>query len=115
MSFGKKLKELRFQHNLTQEEMCEQLSMEQSTYSRYETDKSTPNWDVITRVIGAFEVSLMWLMESDAEVKEKHIDQIKKIAQSHKYYEVPKEVIESLLRQQQSIVSILEKILDNSV
>ena len=46
MSFGKKLKSIRIRLNLTQIDMAERLIMDQSAYSRYETDKTNPSIEI---------------------------------------------------------------------
>jgi transcriptional regulator with XRE-family HTH domain len=60
MSFGQKLKQLRKEKFYSQEQMSEMLCMEQSNYSRYETDKASPSLELIKRIIDTFGVSFEW-------------------------------------------------------
>ncbi|MBP6022061.1 helix-turn-helix domain-containing protein [Ferruginibacter sp.] len=108
MSFGTKLREIRKQNNLLQKDMCEKLNMEQSTYSRYETDERLPTVDIINRVADTFNVSLDWLMQSEAKtVIFENGSANHGVVQTENYYAVPKDVIEALLEQQKNTTTLL--------
>jgi transcriptional regulator with XRE-family HTH domain len=108
MSFGSKLREIRKQHNLVQKDMCERLSMDQSTYSRYETDERLPTMDIVNRVAETFNVGLDWLMQSDSKtVIFENGSANHGIVQTEHYYAVPKDIIETLLQQQQHTTTLL--------
>jgi len=62
MTFRQRLKQLRIQYGLTQEEMSDRLWMAQSTYSRYENDRSKATTDIIIRVAREFKVTTDWLL-----------------------------------------------------
>jgi transcriptional regulator with XRE-family HTH domain len=63
MIFGQRLKHLRKLHQLTQEDMAEKLNMEQSTYSRYEKDKTkSVSHIIVLKVAKEFNVSADWLL-----------------------------------------------------
>jgi transcriptional regulator with XRE-family HTH domain len=62
MNFGTRLKQLRTQCRLNQQQMCSRLNMEQSTYSRYESGITKPVSDFIIRVAKEFNVSTDWLL-----------------------------------------------------
>ncbi len=114
MSFGEKLKQIRKQQQLSQEEMCDKLLMDQPTYSRYETNKSTPTWDIIKRVVDIFNVSFEWLFQTDSKTvifesgSTNHID----VVQTDNYYAIPKEVIDTMLQQQLSNNLLLQLVVD---
>jgi transcriptional regulator with XRE-family HTH domain len=65
MIFWRRLKQLRIQYGLTQQEMSERLCMAQSTYSRYENDVSKANTGIIIRVAKEFKVSTDWLLNTE--------------------------------------------------
>ena len=65
MTFPQRLKQLRIQHNLTQQQMSERLSMDQSTYSRYENGNTIATIDFILRIVKEFDVSADWLLGND--------------------------------------------------
>ena len=97
MSFAQKLKIIRMENGLTQQEMGERLAMEQSTYSKYEKNKILPNLDLIQRVRDEFKVDAGWLISSDG-------DQItigkvygNGVVKAENYYSVPKDLIEELV------------------
>ena len=62
MIFWRRLKQLRVQYGLTQQEMSERLCMAQSTYSRYENDVSKATTDIIIRIAREFKVTTDWLL-----------------------------------------------------
>lgn len=118
MSFGNKLKQLRRQNDLSQQQMSEKLHIEQSTYSRYETGKAVPNGDIIMRVANIFNVTPDWLMQPENN----HITfeggsannvtaVINQGTQQNIYY-VPKEMMDSLINQQKLLVELLQKLMD---
>jgi transcriptional regulator with XRE-family HTH domain len=60
--FGQRLKELRQQLNLSQQEMADHLCISQSFYSRIENGKSLVAASFITQVAYTFQVSADWLL-----------------------------------------------------
>lgn len=113
MSFGKKLKEIRKQHNLTQKNMGEKLMLEQSTYSRYESGMSNPNIDIINRVVETFGVTLQSLMQSDDksvifETGSSNNGFVN--SDNGTYISVPKDVLDTLAEQQKNIAVLLNLI-----
>jgi transcriptional regulator with XRE-family HTH domain len=65
MIFSKRIRELRIQHKLTQQQMSERLNMDQSTYSRYENGITIPAADVIIRIAREFKISTDWLLGNE--------------------------------------------------
>jgi ribosome-binding protein aMBF1 (putative translation factor) len=63
MNFCDKLKELRRNHNLSQEQMAEKLCMTQGNYSKYESGDRIPRLDTVQLISKRFEVSLIWLVD----------------------------------------------------
>jgi transcriptional regulator with XRE-family HTH domain len=61
--FGQRLKELRQQLNLSQQEMADHLCISQSSYSRIENGKSLVAASFITQVAYTFQVSADWLLD----------------------------------------------------
>ena len=60
------LKELRTQHNLTQQMMAEYLGVDRTTYVKYETGKSEPTFDTLQRLANYFKVSTDYLLGHDS-------------------------------------------------
>ena len=65
MSFPQRLKQLRTQLKLTQQQMSERLNMDQSTYSRYENGNTIPTIDIAMRIVKEFNVTSDWLLGND--------------------------------------------------
>ena len=58
MQLGKKLKELRVSHNLTQEKLANKLGVGRVNYTRYEKDKVRPDYEILIKIADFYDVSL---------------------------------------------------------
>ncbi len=58
MQLGKKLKELRLSHNLTQEKLANKLGVGRVNYTRYEKDKVRPDYETLIKIADFYDVSL---------------------------------------------------------
>lgn len=56
-----RLKQERKKANLTQNEVAQILKISQSTYAGYETGKSEPNIEIITKIADVFKTSIDYL------------------------------------------------------
>lgn len=65
MSFSTKLKALRLQKGLTQQEIAKELNMRRSTYGMYETGKREPSFDTLTKFSEFFNVDMNTLMDTN--------------------------------------------------
>lgn len=63
MSFGEKIKELRKERHLTQEELAIQLDIKKHCLSDWETNRSTPNGQQLIRIADYFQLSLQSLLD----------------------------------------------------
>lgn len=115
MSFGNKLKKLRNERQLSQLQMSKFLHMEQSNYSRYETDKTTPSADLIMRVADVFHVTPDWLIQPDNN----HLNFESGSANNgtaiinhgtQNTYSIPKDVLDMLISQQKTLETLLQKL-----
>ena len=57
MSFGKRLKNLRIEKNLTQQQLAEKLNVSKANISKYESDIIEPNINLINQISKLFDVS----------------------------------------------------------
>ena len=62
INFGNKLKLLRFQDNMTQEQLAQKLNLTKSVISAYETGLRLPSYDVLIRIAKIFNVSTDYLL-----------------------------------------------------
>ncbi|MBR1746880.1 MAG: helix-turn-helix transcriptional regulator [Clostridia bacterium] len=58
MEIGKKLKELRKGHSLTQEELSSALNISRVNYTRYETNASRPDYETLVKIADYYDISL---------------------------------------------------------
>lgn len=63
MSFGKILKTLRKEQNLTQRELADRIFVSKSVISYYEKSERTPSPEVIVKLAYTFNVSTDFLLE----------------------------------------------------
>lgn len=62
MDLGDKLKSLRVEKRINQSDVAEFLNVDRSTYGKYETGDSSPDYDKLVRLADYFQVSLDWLL-----------------------------------------------------
>ncbi len=55
---GKKLKQLRTQFGLTQQELADKLQLSRVNYTRYETGASRPDYEILIAIADFYEISL---------------------------------------------------------
>ncbi len=72
MTFGQKLKKLRTDCNITQEELADALFVTRTAISKWETDKGYPSIDSLKAISDYFKISIDELI-SDADVKNKKL------------------------------------------
>ena len=60
---GDKLRSLRENHLLTQNDLAELLTVDRSTYAYYESGKSEPRLDSLFRIARFYRVSFEWLCD----------------------------------------------------
>ena len=66
MDFGNKLKELRTQNGLTQQQLATQLGVTKSVISFYERQERTPSPEVLRKMAVLFKVSTDFLLDIDS-------------------------------------------------
>ncbi len=76
MSFGKMIKKLRRERDMTQEQLAEILSISPQAISRWETDMAMPDISLIAPLCNLFNISSDELLEIDFEQNQKNIDSI---------------------------------------
>lgn len=62
VGFGKRLKKLRLNKNMTQAQLSERLGMTKSVISAYETDLRLPSYDALIQIARIFNVSTDYLL-----------------------------------------------------
>lgn len=96
MTFGERMKQLRIENNLTQEELAKKLSLSKSNISKYESNDVEPNIDTLNKLATLFNVSLDYLLG-----KSNSRNPIEEEALKEKYPDVHdiEEAMEVLLKQ----------------
>ena len=68
--FNEKLRNLREYQELSQADVSLKLGMPKSTYSRYETGASEPNFKTLKKIATFFDVSIDYLLENDRSLSD---------------------------------------------
>lgn len=74
MTFGEKIKKLRADNNLTQEQLAEMLFVTRTAVSKWETDKGLPGIDTLKLISSTFNLSLDELVSDDVVESKKVLD-----------------------------------------
>lgn len=72
MTFGQKLKKIRSDNNLTQDQLAELIFVTRTAISKWETDKGYPSIDSLKMLSNTFGVSIDELI-SDADIENKKV------------------------------------------
>ncbi len=72
MTFGQKLKKLRNDNNLTQEQLAEMIFVTRTAISKWETDNGYPSIDSLKAISNLFSISIDELI-SDADIENKKV------------------------------------------
>lgn len=65
MEIGKKLREYRYRNNYSQQKVAELLDISQSTYCDWESDRSFPKAENLSKVAKLYDVDINDLLESE--------------------------------------------------
>ena len=87
MDLGLKIKNIRYNNNISQEEMAKRLQINRNYLSRIETNKSLPTAEVLTRIAEEFNISIDNLLGINLEGKGGLQAKEKKIKKIIKYCE----------------------------
>lgn len=68
MTFGSKLKSLRKELNLTQEQLAKRIGVAKSVVSYYESGERYPSYDVLVKLTNVFHVTTDYLLD----IEKKH-------------------------------------------
>ena len=72
---GEKIKKLRKENKMSQEELAEKLGVSRQSISLWETGKTQPSLDIITMLASLFETSIDMLVGNDIKVEAKEESQ----------------------------------------
>jgi transcriptional regulator with XRE-family HTH domain len=66
MTISEKIKQLRIENNLTQEEFAEKIQSSRALINKYESGKLTPSRSILVRIANVFNVSIDYLVTDTA-------------------------------------------------
>lgn len=62
MKYGSRLKQLRNKKGLSQKELTDRLHLNRSTYARYETSTTQPDYDTLEKLADFYDVSVDYIL-----------------------------------------------------
>ncbi|GAB0167498.1 helix-turn-helix transcriptional regulator [Lysinibacillus sp. CTST325] len=62
MKYGEILKKLRTEKGLSQKELTDRLTLNRSTYARYETSSTQPDFDTLSKLADFYNVSVDYIL-----------------------------------------------------
>ena len=68
MTFSEHIKQLRTEHNLTQEEAAQKLHVTRQTISNWENDNNYPDLDTLTAISKLYDISVDELLDGDKKL-----------------------------------------------
>lgn len=80
MKIGNKLKELRKQKKLTQEELAKKSELSKNAIWNYENGKRTPSYENLQKICNALQISLPLLLIEQCKLNNGPTDEVKKIS-----------------------------------
>ena len=100
MSFGSRLRNLRLENNMTQEDLSKILNVSRATVGRYETNERFPDKNTLKKIADTFEVTVDYLLERTDNRNGKFIyvnEYDKNHIKNNKYKIIENEIIKRLL------------------
>lgn len=67
MNYGERLRQLRLEKGLSQQELANRLKINRSTYARYELGKTQPDFETVSRIADFFAVSTDYILGRSAK------------------------------------------------
>lgn len=84
MKYGDRLKKLRNNANLSQKELSDRLHINRSTYARYETSSTQPDFDTLVKLANYFNVTTDYILgnsddphKTESEELQEFIEEVK--------------------------------------
>ncbi|WP_046178824.1 helix-turn-helix domain-containing protein [Domibacillus tundrae] len=65
MTYGDRLKSLRTARNLSQQEVADRLSINRSTYARYELSKTQPDFETLEQLAAFYDVTTDYIIKGN--------------------------------------------------
>jgi len=85
MDLGSKIKNIRYNNNISQEDMAKVLEINRNYLSRIETNKSLPTTEVLTKLAENFNISVDSLLGINLDGKDGEQARIKKMNKINQY------------------------------
>src|SRR5690625_2685976 len=100
MKYGDRLKRLRNKKGLSQKELTKRLNLNRSTYARYETSTTQPDFDTLKKLANFHKVSVDYILGNSDDPYEAEDPEFEEFIQNVRrwYKEAPKDKEEDLAR-----------------
>ena len=85
MDLGSKIKNIRYNHNISQEELAKMLEINRNYLSRIETNKSLPTAEILAKLAVTFNISIDTLLGVNLDSSDGAIVRKQKIKRINQY------------------------------
>lgn len=85
MDLGSKIKNIRYNHNISQEDMARMLEINRNYLSRVETNKTLPTAEILIKIAEKFNISIDSLLGINLNSKDGTQARVKKINKINQY------------------------------
>ena len=85
MDLGSKIKNIRYNHNISQEDMAKMLEVNRNYLSRVETNKTLPTAEILIKLAEKFNISIDSLLGVNLNSKDATQSRVKKINKINQY------------------------------
>lgn len=74
MQYGDILKSLRTQYNMSQQDVSNKLNINRSTYARYESSSTQPDFDTLIKLADLYNVSIDYILGRNIDIDIQNIN-----------------------------------------
>lgn len=115
MTYGDRLKSLRTARNLSQQEVADRLSINRSTYARYELSKTQPDFETLEKLAVFYDVTTDYIIKGQANdnsslaMDEKEMMEFFNNPELNLFFKEMKEAPEDQLEELRQIWEVIKK------
>ena len=115
MTYGDRLKSLRTSRDLSQQEVADRLSINRSTYARYELSKTQPDFETLEKIAAFYDVTTDYIIKGNVDngissaEDEKEMLEFFKNPELNLFFKQMKEAPEDQLEEMRQIWEVIKK------
>lgn len=112
--FGERLRELRTDRNIRQEEIAQHLGITRQAYGKYESDERQPSYNILVKIADYFNVSLDYLLGRTNIKTPYYIIREIRNGDESEYFDYTMSILRRNVKNLKFIYSLLRLMVDNN-